>query len=585
LEPALDSAGKLIEKHRRYVELLRVLADPTVRSVTLITARERLREPSIMVQHYQLRSLDVTAWETYFKSRNIATDGEALSALHNAYGGNAKAMDILSGAIAEDFSGDIAEYWRVNQDDLLIERDLEDLVTTQFNRIKELDGDAYNLLCRMGCYRYQDVPRVPIEGLLCLLWDVDEGRKRRVVKALQDRSLVDCADGEYWLHPVIRGEAIGRLKAIEDWQKSNENCALFWSQSVSAIEVIDDAIQAFEAYYHYVAFGSFDAAASVILQHRKSGCSKKSDIQDTSGLGSSFIRLGIPLQIFHATLQISQQITSSYSLSRLYNLLGDLFWIQGLINKAIECHQKSGQLAKDTIELQLYLGEDRQTYNNPSFFSIVYLFNVGICIIDLGDFYTAIDYLEQARLLAQQNNLGSIEIRACGNLAALYSYVGKQDAAKKYVRELESFTNFPTQKLGIRSSGYKLFRLGETYKNLGDNELAFEEYKKSIDYAEEIGFVQLKGIAMFGLADLYRNLERFEEAVSHHIQSIELLDKVGAKPDLAEAHYRLGLTYQLMGESRKGKESFEEAIQLFTRMEAPKQVERVRRSMENYNVL
>ena len=90
LEPALDSAGKLIEAHRRYVELLRVLADPTVRSLTLITTRERLREPSITVQHYPLRSLDVAAWETYFQSRNIATDGSALSALHNAYGGNAK---------------------------------------------------------------------------------------------------------------------------------------------------------------------------------------------------------------------------------------------------------------------------------------------------------------------------------------------------------------------------------------------------------------------------------------------------------------------------------------------------------------
>jgi len=33
LEPALDSAGKFIELHRRYVELLRVLADPADPSV------------------------------------------------------------------------------------------------------------------------------------------------------------------------------------------------------------------------------------------------------------------------------------------------------------------------------------------------------------------------------------------------------------------------------------------------------------------------------------------------------------------------------------------------------------------------
>jgi hypothetical protein len=71
LEPALDSAGRFIEPHRRYVELLRVLADPLVQSVTLITSREHLRESSITVQHYALRSLDIAAWEQFFQSRNI----------------------------------------------------------------------------------------------------------------------------------------------------------------------------------------------------------------------------------------------------------------------------------------------------------------------------------------------------------------------------------------------------------------------------------------------------------------------------------------------------------------------------------
>ena len=58
LEPALDSGGKLIAAHRGYVELLRVLADPTVKSLTLITTRERLREPAVTVCHYALKTLD-----------------------------------------------------------------------------------------------------------------------------------------------------------------------------------------------------------------------------------------------------------------------------------------------------------------------------------------------------------------------------------------------------------------------------------------------------------------------------------------------------------------------------------------------
>jgi len=92
LEPALDSAGKFIEAHRRYVELLRVLSDPTVLSLTLITSRERLREADVTVQHYPLRSLSVQAWSQFFQSRSISIETPALATLHDAYGGNAKAM-------------------------------------------------------------------------------------------------------------------------------------------------------------------------------------------------------------------------------------------------------------------------------------------------------------------------------------------------------------------------------------------------------------------------------------------------------------------------------------------------------------
>ncbi|MGK7889726.1 MAG: hypothetical protein AB4042_10355, partial [Leptolyngbyaceae cyanobacterium] len=200
LEPALDSTGRLIEPHRRYVEVLRILADPSVQSTTLITSRERLRESSVTAETYLLRSLNLEAWQTFFASRSLATNTPALEALHNAYGGNAKAMEIISGAITQDFDSDVDAYWQENQDDLFIERDLEDLVKEQFERLQEHNLDAYNLLCRMGCYRYQDVPTVPIEGLYCLMWDVPEKEHRRVVKVLRDRSLVEFSDGEYWLH-------------------------------------------------------------------------------------------------------------------------------------------------------------------------------------------------------------------------------------------------------------------------------------------------------------------------------------------------------------------------------------------------
>ncbi len=58
LETALDKNGKFLEYRRPYVQLLRVLADVDVHSVTLVTSRERLCESSVEVNLYPLGGLD-----------------------------------------------------------------------------------------------------------------------------------------------------------------------------------------------------------------------------------------------------------------------------------------------------------------------------------------------------------------------------------------------------------------------------------------------------------------------------------------------------------------------------------------------
>jgi hypothetical protein len=50
---------------------------------------------------------------------------------------------------------------------------------------------------------------------------------------------------------------------------------------------------------------------------------------------------------------------------------------------------------------------------------------------------------------------------------------------------------------------------------------------------------------------------------------------------LAEGYYQQELTYQKMADVQKSQENFDNAIRLFSEMEAPKQVEKVRRWMES----
>ena len=235
LETALDENGKLLKAHRRYVELLRVLAHPEVQSVTLITSRECLNESTLSVKHYPLLGLDEEAWREFFSRRDVDTASPAFSAMHNAYGGNAKAMGILSSAIQIDYDGNLEAYWQAIQGNLVTEGNLRDLVVSQFNRLQQLNPAAYRLLRRLGCYRYQNVPKVPREGLLCMLWDVPEVQRWRVVQSLQDRFLVEFKNNEYWLHSVIQVEAIERLKIDGEWHLAHREAANFWLLTVSKI--------------------------------------------------------------------------------------------------------------------------------------------------------------------------------------------------------------------------------------------------------------------------------------------------------------------------------------------------------------
>ena len=291
LEPALDEKGKFIKAHRRYVELLRVLAEPTVQSVTLITSRERLNESRLTVQPYPLPELDQEAWREFFSYRDIDIASQALSEIHKAYGGNAKAMQIVCGAIQNDCAGDLDAYWQLHQVNLLIKAELKDLVASQFDRLKEIDTAAYRLLCRLGVYRYQDIPRVPRFGVSCLLWDVPEEERERVIESLGERYLVESHKGEYWLHPVIRAEAIARLRSSGE---SKGDILRLMKRQIDAIVAGDEGLQEFLRW-------ASQKAGSVQVPYKPGAVrgfylSFESDVADHDGFTfRSFLELGYKL--------------------------------------------------------------------------------------------------------------------------------------------------------------------------------------------------------------------------------------------------------------------------------------------------
>ncbi|MDZ8082109.1 MAG: ATP-binding protein [Nostoc sp. DcaGUA01] len=238
LEPALINGEFIEPQHSYYIELLNVLAHHSVQSVTLITSREQIDEHTLKrlqtFKTYAMEGLEQKAWQQYFEICHINIDSDTLSKMHQAYGGNAEVMYILSGDIITTSKGDLKDYWQKNYDYLLKISTLENLVKYQFDKLRRDNYQVYKLLCRLGCYRYQYVPVIPEKGIFYLLWDEQNERdKRRIIRDLKNTALVKFSEEGYYLYEVIREEAIERLKLTDDWKKSHAEAGKFLSTLIS----------------------------------------------------------------------------------------------------------------------------------------------------------------------------------------------------------------------------------------------------------------------------------------------------------------------------------------------------------------
>jgi tetratricopeptide (TPR) repeat protein len=586
LEPALDGSGRLIEAHRRYLELLRILADPTVKSITLITSREALGE-GVDISLYRLPILDLEAWQSYFNNRGINHNNQAIEPIWDTYQGNALAMKLLCERVFLDYAGDIDTFWK-EQQKLGALLNIENLIEGQFDRLEIIYPDAYHLLCQMGCYRYQDVKNIPLEGLFCLLWDVPENQRGQVINALRDRSLVDYSDGKYHLHPLIRNEAINRLRNnSEDWKKANIEAAKFWTESVNSIDTVEDANQALEAYYHYFNISDSDKASEVIL------LSRNNKFQVLENLGEAFCRLGLLERMITCINKLIPYLDEGYllidkslSLVALYNLLGALHCYRGEITRSIECHQISGGICERCIQTAQ---ESEQKLFWKKQLNKVYYF-IGLCKIDLFELQEAKTFFEKALNsytleFCHKNGFNKSEIKVAKidilvYIAFLYSCLLQEEEARKLANEL--LIDIFDRDLFFFSwtKGYNPLFLGITFKNLREFKKSFDMYNHAIRYARESNFNQIEATALIYLGELYRIQKDYQQAFDHHFQSIEILDKIGAKCDLAEAYLQLALTYQAMGDQPNSQTYFNKALDLWgeKQINAPKQIERVKKA-------
>ncbi|HSM80289.1 MAG TPA: NB-ARC domain-containing protein [Nodosilinea sp.] len=584
LEPALDAQGQFIGPHRRYSELLRVLADSRGPTLTLITSRDRLCEPGIPVTHYRLPGLELSAWATYFAHRGIPgrgpdqgpdrgpARGEVLAAMHGAYGGNAKAMEILAGAVEADFDGSLALYWQAHSQDLLGPVDLKNLVESQIHRLRDLDPEAHRLFCRLGVYRYQDVPTIPWESVQCLMADIPAQRHPAIVTSLRNRSLLECRQGRYGLHPVVRSGALAQLTAhakdSTEWEAAHRAAARCWSDSIQRICTLADATQALEAYYHYVAIGDYDAAARVILH------SRDNQWQQFLPLGSALYRMGLVQPVTDAITAIIDHIPpQNADASELSNILGDLYWIQGRLEAAIARQQSAIATAQGCLHREAPAPATHRWYY-LTMLVVDSQLSLGLYHLDLWDLDAAATWFSQVIATAAGTRHQPWADKATTCLALVRSYQGDRETAQTLADSIIG------QVRGRGQSGRHAFfvqLLGHTYLNLGALDRAELLFTTAIQAAEAGHYLQIKANALIGLGRLKHQRGDRAGAGEDCRGAIALLEEVGAHGDLAAAHLQYALTLACQpAHCHEAQTYFCNALSLFEGIPAPHQVERAK---------
>jgi tetratricopeptide (TPR) repeat protein len=573
IESLLDENGKFISDHTQYLELFSVLSDHSIKSITLVTSRCRLLESRLRsVYNYAIPPLSQSDWQDYFTYSNVNFDQQSLAEMHSKLGGNAKAMTSLCGEIYMDFDRDATSFWQQRGTDILASADLKDLVAGHVERLVNVEPLAYALLRRMGCYRYQSIPHIPIEALIYQLWDSPEAGHIEIIEVLKNRSLLELANGEYSLHPLVRAEAVRHLKQNEEeFTKAHNSAADFWKAKVQSLDTDKDLLMAFEPCYHYLETNALGKILEIFLSR---------ELIEDEHLHMAFYTRISPTSVLDLLHKVEEKALllppeqSMQILALVKTFYGTIYLFSVQPHKAI-------------LELEAAIKIIEQI-NSPqlSVFLISNIFHVIACKMELGEF-------EEAIALTKQyiNNLDKYKSLSNHPLIAPYFSTYPQipqsfmlatelehDASLAIVeKSYESIIN-RSLPLSRGGKGFALSYLGFICIMNRRFDKALEVYNTTLEFSHETGHRLMASKAMCGLAETHRNIGDLTKAKEFCLQAKDIFKQIESKLDLAKVLVEEALIDRKTGQHGY-QDNFEKAIALFTELNAPKHVERVRRLM------
>ncbi|MCD4809684.1 MAG: tetratricopeptide repeat protein [Methanosarcinales archaeon] len=361
-----------------------------------------------------------------------------------------------------------------------------------------------------------------------------EARAKKTALTLKRKSLVQKTGDNFWVESIINNYVYSKL----DDKVERHKCAYQYYLSLSLPEPRtkkEDVQPLIEAHYHACRAGDYNKALNIIMDN------KIHEDLDMWGNSRTLIDLYLdllPEDHFNDTSLLDNPQSHSIVLGNLGIAYSDL----GQVEKAIDYYEQALVIAKE-------IGDRRGERNC--------LGNLGNTYSNLGQVKKAIDYYEQALVIAKEIGDRRGEGKHLGNLGNAYRYLGQ---VKKAIDYYEKALVIAKEIGDKRREGNHLGNLGIAYSDLGQVEKAIEYHEKALVIAKEIGDRRGEGKHLGNLGLAYKYLGQVEKAIEYHEKALVIAKEIDDRRGEGNRLGNLGLAYKYLGQVEKAIDYYEKAL-------------------------
>jgi len=308
-------------------------------------------------------------------------------------------------------------------------------------------------------------------------------------------------------------------------------------------------------------------------------------------------------------LKIALESNSLEAALRLYCNLCGLYWWTGEPQKAFETAQKGLELAKKVGDLNrmvwldgnmafcyLTMGEVQKALSicednlalvkrtrNVSYTPNAML-SIGQCYLSLGEWDKSLQYLTEAADTAKKVEEYVPSAEANQSLGELLMEMEDYEEAEKYFNE----SNRIYEKAGDTANPLvsTFPALSRLYLKKGEIEKAKELIERTYEFAAKSKNMLAIANAEMLKGMLFRAQKNWEQSIQHFEKSVQTLQDLDARrwyvPYFASLLYEYGSTYvdrNEEGDKEKAQNLFSQALEIFRKMGAKKEIEKVEAQM------